>query len=743
MSVDLYIRDKRVIKFDESESIQINRKTKDYRDIEKLFSDYSESFTVPGEPNNHIFQHYYDADVEGGFDARIKQPAKIFVNQELYKEGEIKLLNVSIENNRIANYKIQFFTIITQLVDEFGEDELNDLGIEEEYLYERQGVEFKLKAPDNEDLIFPLISYKRRYLYETQTTIEEDIETDISKNTDAQKHGIDWRELKPAIKVRRIIDEIQNKYGVNFIGDIFTDNRYLDLFMSVNGQSEEGGDGDPQVSNVLLSEYNNVDVSNAPGFGVPYTNYDIEAQITPDSGFEDVEYTIIFKVNGAQVYQSTQSGTETLSYTGIVNTDEINVEIIVQASAQIDFSYNTELVGIAGSAGSDLLGSDSGVFGSVSTEVNAGALFPEMKVADFVKSLIKMFNLVIIPENVNTFRFENLQEWYSDGNIVDITPYVDNQTFKLNPGRLIKEIDFSFENHETFLSAEFKDRFNRGYGNREEKLEDENGNQLQGDVLKVELPYEKPIFEKINSNVQYGYYVDEKQDEFQPKPSLFYAPLYQASGLTLYTVDRKIEQFGQPFDKFRMPKNAHLNIFGLSYINEFDEFTGNATLSNLYDEYYKDYVEDLYSKRRRNYNLEAKIPFHVMHDINLNDRLIIQGRRYIINSLRHDLTNNMVKLDLSNDIFEGTENVNQTLGITTDSYVVDNQGGNITTYATGQNNVGGASSGESWISANNNGKQINITIDRNTSGSSRFGEVNVKFDDISGTLKTINILQNA
>jgi len=742
MSVELYIRDKRVIKFDKTESIQINRKTKDYRDIEKLFSDYSESFTVPGEPNNHIFQHYYDADIEGGFDARIKQPAKIFVNQELYKEGEIKLLNVSIENNRIANYKIQFFTIITQLVDAFGEDELNDLGIEEEYQYERQGVEFKLTENNDVDLIFPLISYKRRYLYDAQTTIEEDVETDISKNTDAQKHGIDWRELKPAIKVRRIIDEIQSKYGINFIGDIFTDNRYLDLFMSVNGQSEEGGDGEPQVSNVLLSAFNNVDVSNAPGFGVPYTNYDIEAQINPDSGFEDVEYTILFKVNGTQVYQSTQQGADTISYTGIVDTNEISVEIVIQASAQIDFNYNTELVGIAGAAGSDVLGTDSGIFGGVSTEVNAGALFPEMKVSDFVKSLIKMFNLVIIPEDINIFRFKFLQAWYSNGNIIDITPYVNNQTFKLNPGRLIKEIDFGFKNHETFLSAEFKDRFKRGYGNREEKLEDENGNQLQGDVLKIELPYEKPIFEKIHPNVQYGYFVDDKQDEFQPKPSLFYAPLQQSSNLSFYTVDRKLEDFGAPLSSVRMPKNAHLNIFGLSYVNEIDEFTGNATQSNLYDEFYRDYIEDLYSKRRRNYNLEAKIPFHIMHDIKLNDRLIIQGRRYIINSLRHDLTNNMVKLDLSNDIFEGVENTNQVSGISTNSYIISSQGGSVTTYATGANGILSTSSSQTWLNASYNGNQINIDIDRNNSGATRFGEVYVFFDDNANTRKTINILQN-
>src|SRR6056297_2516374 len=102
---------------DKEEQILVNRKLKDYRDIEKIFGDYSESFTVPANANNEIFKHYYDADVIDGFDARIKQPAYISFDGQLWKRGSVQLKKVEIKNNRAESYTIQFFAEVTQLVD--------------------------------------------------------------------------------------------------------------------------------------------------------------------------------------------------------------------------------------------------------------------------------------------------------------------------------------------------------------------------------------------------------------------------------------------------------------------------------------------------------------------------------------------------------------------------------------------------------------------------------------------------
>jgi len=61
----LYIKDgdgvyRRVDMFDD-ETISLTSKIQDVRDIAKVFTDFSETFTVPASrENNKIFQHWYN-----------------------------------------------------------------------------------------------------------------------------------------------------------------------------------------------------------------------------------------------------------------------------------------------------------------------------------------------------------------------------------------------------------------------------------------------------------------------------------------------------------------------------------------------------------------------------------------------------------------------------------------------------------------------------------------------------------
>ena len=50
--------------------------------------------------------------------------------------------------------------------------------------------------------------------------------------------------------------------------------------------------------------------------------------------------------------------------------------------------------------------------------------------------------------------------------------------------------------------------------------------------------------------------------------------------------------------------------------------------------------------------MDAIIPNFILANINLNDRLIIQNKRYIINSINSNLTTGKTKLELINDIYD-------------------------------------------------------------------------------------------
>ena len=86
--VQLYIDDQRVELF-EDETITITQTLKNAKDIDKLFTDFTQSFTVPAsKDNNKIFKHYYNDSIVDGFDARKKVAGRIELNNVLFKKGK-------------------------------------------------------------------------------------------------------------------------------------------------------------------------------------------------------------------------------------------------------------------------------------------------------------------------------------------------------------------------------------------------------------------------------------------------------------------------------------------------------------------------------------------------------------------------------------------------------------------------------------------------------------------------------
>ena len=58
--VQLYIEDQRVDLFSD-ETIEVTSTIQDFRDISKVFTDFSMPFTVPASnTNNKIFKHFYN-----------------------------------------------------------------------------------------------------------------------------------------------------------------------------------------------------------------------------------------------------------------------------------------------------------------------------------------------------------------------------------------------------------------------------------------------------------------------------------------------------------------------------------------------------------------------------------------------------------------------------------------------------------------------------------------------------------
>ena len=89
--VQIYINDQIIDLFDD-ENIEVSSSVQNINDIAKVFTDFSQQFTVPASPrNNEVFRHYYQNDVEDGFIAKTRQPARIEINYTPFRRGKIQL----------------------------------------------------------------------------------------------------------------------------------------------------------------------------------------------------------------------------------------------------------------------------------------------------------------------------------------------------------------------------------------------------------------------------------------------------------------------------------------------------------------------------------------------------------------------------------------------------------------------------------------------------------------------------
>lgn len=130
--IQLYISNVKVDLF-KDETVSLTDSIKNVRDIAKVFTTFTKSFTLPASAtNNKLFQHYYNFDIINGYDGRIKRDARIEINHTPYKTGKIKLEGVKLKSELPHTYKVTFFGNTVDLKDIFKEDKLKDLSFVEE-----------------------------------------------------------------------------------------------------------------------------------------------------------------------------------------------------------------------------------------------------------------------------------------------------------------------------------------------------------------------------------------------------------------------------------------------------------------------------------------------------------------------------------------------------------------------------------------------------------------------------------
>ena len=703
----------------DKEAINITSSIQNFRDLGKIFTDYSKSFTIPASShNNKIVHHWYNSevgetvidsplDLDNAFDHRITYYGYIEIDTIPFRFGKWSLKGSKKVNNKIESYSIDFKGNLVQLKERFKDDKLNSLAYfvdgvrisyydELNHLYNLTEVQDRVEGDASQDILYPVIGAKRKF-YLDSGVAAQDISTTTGK--------LLFNEIFPAIRVSKVLEYIQGAYGITFEGAFIESQTFSKLFLYLKNQDEFTikpeqikVDFTTKDADTLVEEtFGGAFIATATGFGfndldltsdnLTLNNffiddfYDPPAWYPPTTGvtFTTLNRVINLKVTPSSsnpynifVYRNGVLFTSRLAVVGLSITNVLSTfanplpadVYTFYISSEIGISFTTELEKRTwlrkfwqGESWDEtqVLTAQSSSQTTVSN-IDIKSFVPDITVVSFVEGLIKMFNLMVIPTSETSFYLQPLPDYYLDGVTHDITKYVNTDSIDINPPQLFKRIAFKYEKSINVLNEAFRGLFNKEYGD----LNFENQNSAFAETYEVALPFENFMFEReTGTNFITATIFDKDLNAYVPKPSLIYC-----NGQQSVTPDIKISNGTTTNDistYVRFSNELELASTDLNYVQslnwgaEISAWFLDINFSGLYDKFYSGYIENLFNQRTRILKLKANLPTSLLCLIKLKDKIIVSNKRYIINTMTPELTSGDTAFELILDNSEAQQ----------------------------------------------------------------------------------------
>lgn len=638
----LYI-DGEVVDLFKDEQVTIFRSVQNIRDISKVFGDFTQSFTVPAsKKNNTIFKHWYNADIVGGFVANLRVTSNIEINHLPFKDGKIELEKVKLKNGKVDSYQLTFYGNIVKLTDLFGDDHLSDLDLTA-YDHDFTGANVKAGMVGSTllsgNIVYPTYFRRNVNVDTLATSLSDD---DLLFYSGGQTTGIKFRDLNPAIRINRLIDAIEVKYGVTFSNDFFVNSNHTEqlylLLRNTKGilicdEEEET----VKLDNIIFTDGNySISTGQYTYAGTALLVHNVTITATVDSF--NIPFTLTLYKNSTVIKTVTSFSVISFAVgvSGVIG-DTTEIKITFDTTFAYTGNFNNTLVNV--SAASTF---------TATPDVSIGKNLPKLKVQDFLTSIFNMFNIVIVPTGSTTFDILPLDDWYAAGSTEDITKYIDVSKFDVNRPRLNRQINFNYQPTETIIGDAFFKNNSIYYGDLE------NSFSFDGGTLDIEVVFENIVSERLTkvltktlSNIHVAKLIDSDLEEITTEPVLFYTNGTYSPTNNLAFLDEKVTVFSiSTIGLF----NQYSSSSSINWGSEIDTFTLTTKTESLYLDFWSDYVSDLYDTQRRVYNYEATLPVGIIITLELNDLVIIQNRKYRINNMNINLNTGKTKLVLLNEV---------------------------------------------------------------------------------------------
>jgi hypothetical protein len=702
--VDIYVNGFRLDIFDDEE-ISINLSVQNVQDISKVFTDFTQGFTIPASPrNNEILQHYYNANITssvittetGGspvwnsigitwntfnttwnsgasstsvantFDGRLRQEARIEINSLPFRTGVIEVENVQLKGTEPYAYTLTFYGDVVTLTDLFGEDYLYDLNFSAyDHQYSDTAVLARLTTDTFAPLFYPLCSPVKNWIYDSDNSNHND--NNIAFHNANEEHGIHYYELKPALKVTAILDAMEQKYGITFTGAFLAATPFVDLSLWLHrfeGYLFAGGN---DIAYQLINMNRNTgsgsqfNLSTDTWTVVDSKQYDL--QIAMKDVSENYELSVfrngILDFSVLVPAHAASSVTTTMAALSFAAGDTVQLFIRPQTPTAMTYQC-TDYSGIDSDTASVSFSVDQTLSASYSFNVVVSDIMPEIKVKEFLAGILKMYNMVIVPTTSTTFLLQPLEDWYAAGTDQNYQTYLDITEYTVDRPPLYREIEFKYQETGQILGFQYLQTNNVGFGDLN------NTFTFDGEEFLIELPFECPLFERLTdlhtgglTNVLVYKSITSETNEdgiFNPylgAPILFYGYFddydLTANSLTFVNADGSHEQvniawYANTSNRYSSAGASNTITFGA----DIDPYHLQSVNQSLYNNEWSDYITDLYAKARRVYNVDAVLPIGKIITLNLQNAIIWNNTKYLINNVSLNMTTGKASFELLN-----------------------------------------------------------------------------------------------
>lgn len=695
--LQIYIKTKndewKLLDLFDDESIPLEFKLMDLTELEKAFSLISEDFAVPASSNNDlIFDYFFDTNIAN---QKVQfYDCQIHINEQKYQVGRMAVSAGSFDGDTLLNYSLSFSSGIQPLKEKLGDDKISDLDFSSVNLVWNLTNIRNIIYGNNDDIVIPLISINRMW-------------NSGYNDTNDIKNGISTGELRPSIRINKILQLIRQKYGIKINIDLGAYNNSFDkLYVWANKEAEDT----KSIPLVPVNSYSNQrEPFNRPNpddlFVYPSisnTSFGIKIE---ETGPEIINCHVDFILRNArnQIDNTPYGGDIKLKMVEVDSTGnqvirESSIDGALQSNGNILFSANFQNNNRTRYYKMELFPESALVFdnydvvlssiNSINLNVNDisyklnrrsvgnpinlinnsfdfSSSF-DYKIIDFLSSLVKIFNIKIIEDKNDIYSMTWKNKLHQQE--LDITKYVDHVDIKSETQTHYKSIKLTHEESDYLRNEAFQNVMGQAYGTEyhvsdnmdlSEEYEIETGINI--------LSY----FNLMNTNIITSYGFDSSFKSVDPdSPTLFFRNEVQP---LLSFNDSGVQQ--QVSLKYGNQQMLLSNYTPVSNIDGFTNSTGILSLtfnnepyaidnemetSTLYSNFYNQDFVQLYANNVYINDYKAFLPPHIINKISMENTVIIRDKKFSIYEMAIDANSGKTDFKLIN-FYKRFENVDDNI----------------------------------------------------------------------------------